>query len=1317
MSVTSSSDTIRVEVCYLPPFEWNPTLPRARELLSTIKDPSSPSVLYTFQPARGCYTAPSAPNTCIAVQIASSTLCTDAQLFVETERLEIELYQVLGLSTTDNGVLWSQISSGINSILSSLSIAIQMGDNPNAKATLMDSISERGSTILSLINSIFPSNYGSIAPYTTDLTQWRSIMAVEATQILEDVTTSAAQLSLDSAASSYDDQWRKMIVYIPNMGLRILGSTLANFSSTATSISDPSAFLPSNITRVIDSIVSDYYQLAYSTISAIPASSPGQTHRACYAFKLQEAAYRYNFSRLLSDSNNLICSTTTMLQEYGLFSTKPADECFYALKDDFAQSSSDSTIMFDIRNVTQQHYQYNDTITSVDRFGKFKMTAFPRISNSTTTTAQLNSTSLLSYNISGYDSMQSSFSWKFNTSLTFDTSLLLTQSQTRDYQLAQWGQMALQDRFVALEGVQKPLNSSHNRDTLPACNPGYYAVFDDATSEYICTTCPIGSYCLGPDGLQRLCSNGPMGRSVYTTPSWATSACPFNCTALGECLSGSTCAVPSTGSMCAQGKAVACPAASASPLWSYSSSCTASLQNLAYFHLATDSSSCSAYKWCKFASKPTSNFALFFTLLTAERPSNTTMDLFYSPNQYKVSLSLTTSLQAQLSLQLLTSFGTVSISATSQPFLVTIGKAIDLSLITSDTNYLMMFANDSPIYYSFFDASSPVASNNGYILTAPYSTTAPLISISNIIFTASNETIYAQNLRETPFGLRSLFCDLSSSSLDASGKCLSPCPSGRVRTTLSGDISICTCSSTSDCFDRSYSSSTSCNSGTYFSWSGSYFLVEVVSGYGFMSSLSYVEAGGSQTTFPFCSQIQPNQNLNCRTAISDTNYQGWSLSPGTEAVFYLAATSSKRSSFSHSSPSTTSSRSSDINTLTRDNQAITAQIARFLFKIRSLGLGNTISLNLYFSSSAAQILSKSTSTLIAQNWNVDMIPLDTLLSDEWLETLDPSKATWLAKTSPTSTFSPSWTAQSTCLTCPSSSFLSLPPLLTVRDCICSNGVVPDLAMGCQVRPSPSERSLLSSASAATVSADDASCQTLIESVSPILLSGSYPTATSTGFTSSIRNFTQGFNSSIASPWDGPLYVDLSIAVEGQSSLQSVSLLVGESIPLMISNNMTYRVNVPGCTPSDKAALLYEVLPRCSTPTINVGGNAQQTLVAIFGASNTNLYFFADAPSNIIDEANIPWVAYYTPFEVTKTSIIYSRAVSIDGTCYVSSVVTYNIYFEVPSTDSPTPISGSSSQCDRKCVIVIAVSSTIAVVALLVTGLLIIIFFPLRRKGT
>lgn len=1329
MSVTSSADTTRVEVCYLPPFEWNPTLPRARELLSVIRDSSTFAILYQFNATHGCFAAPSTPNTCATVQIASSTQCTDAQLFVETDRLEFGLNKVLGLSSSDNGVSWSQIANDVSSMLSSLNVANQMGDNLNAKADLLDNISDRGSSILSMLNSLFASNYGTLGRYTTNslvnTAYWRALASAEAAQVLADVSTSATQVSLDSPASLrlYDDKWRKLLAFTPNLALRVLGSALSNFSSIATSISDASPFLPSNITRIIDAVTADYYQLASSTLSAIPASTFGQTHRACYATKLQKVAQVFNFSRLLSGNNNIICSATIMQQEYDLFSAKFADECFYALADDYFHqaNSSASTIIFNFLNITDQQSQLNSSIASVDRFGKFKFTAFPRIANSSAL-AQVKNASLLPYNIAGYDSTQGSFMWKFNTSVTFDTTLLLTQSQKRARLPIQrdaavptnpsWPAWILN---MANEIWNRP---SNRRATLPSCSPGYYALFDDATSDYICTTCPIGSYCFGSDGLQRLCANGPMGRSVYTTAAWATSSCPFHCTAQGECLSGSSCVVPPTGSMCAQGKVVSCPSTSASPLWAYTSSCIASLQNLGYYQVASGSVPCNGDKSCKFASKPTSNFALFFTLLIGEKPTaNTSIDLFYSPFQYKISLSLSTSLRAQISVQLFTALGTVSTSVVAQAFPVTVGQAIDLSLTTSDSNYLMMFANDAPIAYSFFDASSAVASNDGYILTAPYSTTTPILSISNVIFTDLNETLYAQNLRDTPSGLRSLFCDLSSSTLDSTGKCLSLCPAGRVRATLAGDVSICACTSTSNCFDRSFSSSTSCDSGTYFSWSGSYLMVEVVSGSGFMSSLSYIGAGGSQTTFPFCSQIQPSQNLNCEQALVNSTYQGWPLTQGTEAVFYLATTPSKRTSALDPFSSSHSSTSGINYALTRDYQAVTDQFTRFLFKLRSMGYGNSITLNLYFSSSAAQILKKSTSTLIAQNWNIDMIPPSTPYSEEWLETLDPSKATWLAKVSTASTFSPSWTAQSTCLTCPSGSFISLPPLLTIRDCVCSNGMVPDLTMGCQMRPLSSKKSSLALASTATSHANLATCQALMDSVIPSLPSGTYPTATSVGFQSSLRNFTQGFGGSLSSSWDGPIYVELSISVEGQTSLQTVSLLVGESIPLMTSSNMTYTASVPGCSPSSKTILRYEVLPRCSTPSIVIEENSAGAIVSVFGASNTVLYFFVDAPSNttvVLD--NIPWVIYFAPVAISRSSMIYARALSSDGTCSTSSVTSYNINFASPSEPIYSSSDGSaSSKCDKRCVAVVASCVVITTVALIVLGTLLLCCFPLKKS--
>lgn len=1279
MLSTSSSDTIRIEVCYLPPFEWNPTLPRARELLSVIRDSSSFKELYTFQPTLGCFTTPTSTKECLALQIVPSTSCLDAQLFVDATRLEFELNSVLSLSGEDNGVVWSQISSQFDSILSSLNVAIQMGDNPNAKAALLENISTRGSDLRTLLTSLFASNYGSLGRYSNhsadNLAYWRALTAEQGSQIIAAFLSSNTLLPLTSfsALRAFDDRWRAIVQFIPTIGLRVIGSAMYNLTLEASFVSDLTPYIPSQIFDLIDSLVLDYYALARSALSGWSAPSFGQSHRDCYALKLDNALYRYNFSALLSGYNNAICSSTKMAQEYGLFSSNPSDDCFSALlNDNLTQADSTlSTVVIDFLNVEDSNHVSNETLSFLDLNEKFKFTAFKRISSSTTALLAGNS-SLLGHTVDSVPVLRGNLQWKFNTSITFDTSLTLTQSR-RNWQI----HPQLDSRSSFSGGSKVRWNSE--RDTIPPCTPGYYSKFDSTAFIYTCTDCPLASYCLGTDGLQRLCANGPIGRSTYTSTTWATASCPFNCTVQGECRTGDACVVPPVGSQCQGGQVSTCPSASAPQLWSFTSLCSASLRYLGYLSVPTEAAGCANYKTCKFISKPTSNFALFFTLQLGEIPqTSATNIIFYSAGQYTVSLVLNTDLQAQLLVQLISATNVLATVFLSPTFYLDVGIPVDFGIVSSESNYLMLFINDEPQYYGFFDASSAPASNSGSLLFAPYSTSAPLMALSNVIFTDLNETIYARNARDTPSSLRRFFCDLSTSTIDADGNCLSPCPSGHVRTSLSNGLSVCLCSSADNCFDRSYSSSSACLSSTFFSWSGSYLVIEVVSGSAYMSSLGFFDDSGNLTTFADCSPIQPSYNFWCLEALSSITSTGWPLTKGTTGFFYLPRVFGRSSSISPTMSGSTG--------FERDSQSVISAITRIIFKLRAYTFDSSIVLNVYLPSTASDIRAKSPSTLIAKNWNLKVQPFGTSLANERLETIDPAKASWLAKA--TGSFSRSWdsSTMSTCLACPSGSSISLPPLLSVRDCVCSNGVVPDASTGCQAR---SDSSLVANARSTL------SCTDLLGSVTPTLPAGTYSPLTLFGFQSSLRNDSQGFLLSNNDPWSGALYAELSIVVTGQASTQHLTISVGDLIPLSASSNVTYTVSVPGCSVSASYSLQYLILPSCSTPTIAVGGNSAQTLISIWGASNTALEYFVNSGINV-DTSNIPWLNYSLPFEVTSSCLVYARAVPNDGTCSTSIFTYSSVRVDSPSPN-PSPTSSSKS-CGDGCIAVITVCSILAVLA-------------------
>lgn len=1243
-------------------------------------------------------------------------MCSDDPIFTTSENIEFEFSNFLSLGTTDEGAFWSLISSKASNIITSTDLAVMMEVSNGSTADigfslqkLRDQVSSQSSSLQSLLDSLFPSKYGSIQSFTGSLPQlnssWHSLMDTELVEIISKIGASSSRWPMNSAAElqSYDDPFREAMKYLPNLALRILGSSISAISSNFnfSSFSDSKAFmdpyLPLNTGKMIDSLTMSFVDSVRSALD-IARSNPNSAkkHLDCYISKLTDLRSRFNFSALLGSSNPLVGSNARVQQAYGLFSTDSANQCFNALLDEYfaLPSSLQSLIIFDLDDISNVDYGANSTWRSVDRSNTSKITAWDRITSTQTAPLSFNTYYTPGVNVTGYSAGVGGLWWKFNETISFTTSL---PQRRKSYD----GDIDSRSESKYILAIDVNRESSLARDIPPPpCSPGYYASFNPVTGLFDCVGCPKGSYCIGTDGIQRLCSNGPINRVNYTQTMVTSADCPFVCSVPGECRSNNECVVPETGTYCGETQSVQlCPRSSFPHMWTYTSGCTASMQYLAYFSSADDRVDCTTQttaKWCSFSAKFTLDFTLSFRLRLDSIPlHSTTYALFNSPGQYKIELVYN---EANGGATFLISSGS---RFSSLPFNLIPLTWIDVKISTSKRNNILIEIDGIPNVVAFFDASSLPGLNSGNILVAPYSATAPGMAMSNIAFTNLNETRYLSYLKNTPKNLRPLFCDLTDSVLSVNGVCDSKCPLGYNRIQVSESASACACVDATQCLDRSFASSASCASGSYLSWQGSYMMIDVDSGSAFISSLSLFNSEGKKISISSCaSPLTHPSSIGCDLAYKDSSFQGWAVQGGSSSLFFLDFSKNGASYLPNIDSIKLKTRTYFATKVNFDDDPTTHAANENV-------LGGTISLTIYLSHSAFSVMNRKSETMIAKKWEIDTIPIGTQVSEEKQERLDVSKASFLASKN---AWSPSWDSLSTCLSCPSSALFSLPPMLSIRDCVCSNGIVPGPLNGCE---------MVSLSYSNSSRRDHPTCASLASSVLPVYVSGIYgPLLPISFYSSEMQTISSIFGGSTPSPApentgetsNSPdhVFIDLQIKFSGQQTVQTISLALGDEIQITSSASVLYSVSIPGCPVVSSMPLTYTIIPRCQEASIAFSGaDKTKQMVSIFGAPGMLIDYSLEGTQNAPSTPTV-WKRYTEPFSASAGAIVRARATPMtEGICSQSHVARA----VVPSSSSTSnqtngPNSNASSKCGGLCIGLIV--GTICFVVLIILALVIFI---------
>jgi len=1290
-SVTSSVPYTQLEVCYLPPFEKTPSIHRATKLLGTIRDATTFRPLFVFQPSMACFVDPSSVNMCAALQFVTYGACQDADLFVDPTLLDSTIsswLRVKTLGSSDPRLLWSQLSVSASNAMFSMDLALKLLSNATSTTNtsvsldrLLDDVSVRVSSNSQLLNAIF-------FPETISLPTLESNLTLTMTSLLNNATDSWLQLrtsllstigplslSNESLASSLHDQMRQWFELLPTTTLQSIGVTFAHMTAefseptSFVTLHDPHArfslYLPGNLALLIDEISSLFYVATATLINQMRANLLPGDWLDCFEHKLFSIRSRFNMTTYVSGKLPLWNTVLNrgIQQGYSLFEEDPAGDCSNALYSQLLALYSNSTtsllVYFDFDNVTVRASGTGEIVEVLEN-------------------SPWNHTAILHgfKSLASHDlPVQFSNEWypgasivasvprgviTFNMSSLFLFDTLSSPVKKRDNDDSDDG--GLDFEIVRSNGVDLLHDNLAKRNAeLIACQPGYYALYNSVTGVFDCTGCPVGSYCLGSDGLQRLCSNGPLDLVNYTQALQPNSSCPFVCSVNAECRTGNDCIVPGPGKYCLNGWLATCPSSSFPELWHFQSQCSAAIDWIVSMSPYDQNTFCNVANqatnggdWCRFSLAPFGDEQVSLSIRFEDPFVNTsTIALLQSDRQYR--LDLVWSATTKLALIQLTTFsfqGSPQTPFQSLPLPVSIGTWYRLRLTISISNYIMMFWDDSPVLYSFFDAqkqTSLIPFNSGHVTLGGLQVTFMGYSLSSLIFSSFGTTQIADWRRETPPQLFTLFCDLSASSLaDSAGTCVSSsCPNGQHRQEVDVGLFICLCDgdSTSNC-DASLSSSNDCTSGEYLSWMGKYIMIQVEDGTGFLTSLEVKNEKGRFVDIQDCTDTYP-LGFTCISAFNNTlsppSLYGWHVTPGQSAVFFL--------------PSVTT-------------------ISEISLKVRSDTVQSRVSVSIFLSSYFSDLINRNSESQLCQSWDLEAPPFGTPLDQETPFILNTYKARLLmlsngavsAAGTGSYAFHSQWKRASTCLSCPSQSSISLDPRLSVRDCVCNDvNIIPNGETGCE--------SALSTCPVADFQSQPGS--------------GLFAPPLNISFSDSSTSSNLSLNADV--------FIDAMI--QNGNGVQIISVRATDFFPLQSSSSVTFSVSSPGCPPSIKKTARYDLKLACLKPLIVSGGSQTEKVVSVLGFPGASLEIAVDIlPSSV--KTTPQFEPYSMPIRVSQSSMIRARSSSSSADCSMSDIAySFVIISAQPSPQTPSSDNSSPSNlsCGSACIGVIAAAGAIAIV--------------------
>lgn len=1266
-SIQNMASGIRVSVCYLPPFEVQPSMQVVGQLMGTIWSAQTFQPLWTYSSQLGCYTTPSSPTVCSQIYLVPSSSCSDADLFVNQTALIQNLDWLRGISgplVGSQALYWSQLANTASTVLLELETAISLASSLSSTSDsfpllrLAEDIASRSTTMLTSLNVIFSSWTSNVVTIESSLeaTMVAIIQSYEADLQNQSLAISSAplnglsrfnletnQAAMNQLISSFALTSLQMIgahfkalQQVTSNSTQLLSAIASSGSQSAFAAYQPSA-LASNLNTVFEKFILESQNLLQHLKSAQYAlSSWSPVLVGCYDRKLRDLAAQFNASDFLLshvDLTQLLEATGGIQQEYGLFEADPMDACSYAGATSLLQASSGNGLVIST-------YNFLESASSVLSDGNVAITLQEDV-------VWPGASVLKALQSVGNLSVPVSFSPNPSRDLVFNGTTYRFGLIDMDLNGAHPFTTTTNMSGPSKRFVIRDLEASEYESTVPSCSPGYYALYNNITGIYTCNGCPAGSYCLGVDGIERLCSDGPAGRVTYTTPLQANSSCPYVCSVPGQCRSGDDCVNPLPKTFCANGTLANCSSPDFPLLWSFTANCTASMTWSALIEPSSmPNTSCqpsSNSTWCSLTGTPSNDLVLSFSLLfdrLPTSPSTLSVQLLSFPNQWSVSCLVNPGSETVL-LQMDVATGASASSYLSNSVTLAIDMWYDVVIQVSSRNFLLMDINKQPVYYSFYDSAPPasVSNNTGIVLLGSYVSGDLEYSVSSLTLSNSNVTMWPAFASSAPGNLSSLFCDLSSSSLLSDGRCVPLCPSGQSRMVLPAGESLCVCNTYGGC-DASSTTTSGCASGAYMNWHGKYLAVRVEQGSGFVAGIAVQDFNGMPVVVSSCGDLG-SLSLHCEGALVDLPFGGWHVTSGLSAIFFLAQESI---------------------------------ISSLSFAVRSdfTSLATApLRFSLWLSSSLDDVLYLSSEAVVTNSWQLfSDASLDPPSELQWA-TINPSLAIFLQQQA--SAASLPWSSLESCTMCPNGTVLSLPPALNLHDCVCSNGVVPSRS-GCDAMPSthcPSSNLIV-----------------------PTLESGLYLPPISVSFF--LQNTTEY----------SPL-VDIVITSDSSQLVSHVSLALNESIFLSESSTLTYSTAIPGCPYSERNIVHFLLKAACPSPILVTELIGSEGLVSIVASPGLVVLIAIDSES--VSPLSTPtFNVYSTPLTVQQSSLIRARTVSRDSSCSPSAIVSGVVSLSAPVAPT-TPAS-----CGAACIGVICATVVMGFIVI-VTACVLAFRGPLKSR--
>jgi hypothetical protein len=1258
-NVIKSGATAHIEVCHVPPFVDTPSVAHLTRLMSEIYGFPDFDPLFVFLAHASCYAHISDPTACIELTISPSAACPDAQLFTTPSKIELTWRGLRGVPSaisSDLGALWSRASVETSEILNYMHLATEMQDNSTPDGNISTSLlrlstalSARSSSVQSLLNSIFPTQNGPhrFTPFNllSDIETIQGLASVEWNQLAESISTEFPA-SWNDLACKNQPIWRKLFSSLPSRGLQVIETA---FNHTAIDFKDPLLFLklqnvdellehyyPTYVAHRLDLMMHDFFGVVTTLLTSLKLNFPSHAPLlSCFQHKLVSLHHRFNMTYYLTHLEDIDCQ---LQQEFGLFEESPFEDCVsvcLATVTQHGHSLNTEVVFFNFTNPVSGE---NGTKTMLDFSNRISWSSPSLLSNSPTL---INYTSELNpnWNVTGELVSSGLVQIHHGVLVPFDTI-----------------ESPLEKRFPLIGGDRQRSggqNEGSKRSDLASCLPGYFAQFNPVTQIYDCLECPIGSYCLGTDGLKRLCSNGPIDRVNYTQALQTNASCPWICALVSECIQGNDCVLPSPGFRCLDTRVQSCPSSPWPNLWDFDKQCSAS-----FHHVATLSGnmSCNGIQdspWCRFTKIPNGDFDFSLWVRFDDIVVNTTvLNLIIAEKQFKLDLITNSSQLYALAYSQMSSSGIVTSYLRSAWKNLSLRKWHRVRMLVSSSNYLVLMIDDMPVLYSFFDSTLPGQLPNTGRLTVGQISSSPSsdfrYSISSLVITNDNQTDLSDFLSSTPLPFFDLFCNLAVSDLLEDGTCVSKCLKGQKRHLLGSGRSICGCDELSLCSrSAGFQSAIGCENSQYTVWKGRYLRLDVIKGSAFIAKIVLNSEFKEVVLLTHCGHLSGS---GCEKAISNPSFGGWMAKTGQSAIFFL-----KEEHF----------------------------ISEIGFLFRDSVLDDSISISISLSPMLSDLLNHATEAVLVADWKVIPVPFGTELKEETLEWISPNKARWLASQARNG-MQTSWKSNSQCLECPPSSLVSLLPRNSVSDCLCPYGVIPRAggSTGC-------ERA--------------AQCPAELE-IFPLVPSGLYSSPMTLSF----------WHSEALSSDDilNGTRVEVVITPSDGSPISQLFLRLGERVSFATSVALTYTPTYEGCPSYPSKRLDLQVKPGCAMPTIVLGRTGNSRFVSLFAHSGAIIEVSVDPVPVSTEEPPQFWI-YAQGFVITTNSLIRARSRSSTSQC-APSAISY-AFVTVGSSalqePAPGPMSNNVS-CGAGCVSIIAF---IAIFGILVVIVATYIMITVRKR--